>query len=597
MNSNITTEQIFEAMPVSPGIAIGRAYPFVRDITRSAALDDRHIEPGETENQVLRFRTALAETRKDLVELREQIHSRLNSAEAGIFDSHLMLVDDATMLEEVINCIRKDLRSADYALFQTVAHYVSVFSAMPDEYLRERAADIRDVAGRIRAHLDNDDSGQLEQMTDRRIIVAKDLTPSETVLLDKEKVLGFALENGSSTSHTVIVARSMQLPALAGIPHGLLETLTGDNKIIIDGFTGKLIVNPEQRTEDAYRVKAEEAGRFYSNLRRESMLMPETADGFLIQLAGNLENAEDLPELTRAGACGIGLLRTEFLFLNRETPPDEEEQFEIYKSLLVSTEGRPVIIRTLDVGGDKGAGHIYGETEANPFLGLRGVRLCLRERRDIFRTQLRALLRAGLSGNLKVMLPMITSPGEILEVKSLIAELRRELKKENVDCVSNLHIGAMIETPAAALQADQIAEVVDFFSIGTNDLVQYTMAVDRGNDHVTYLYEPAHPVILKLIANCVKAAQRHNIWVSVCGQMAADPLYTPLLVGLGIHELSMDANSIGAVRRVVRGMHLHEAEDIARMAMNCGSASQVLKLSRRLLRKVAPEVALLIDAR
>lgn len=590
-------EQVFEALPVSPGVAIGRVYLFLRNTDRTAAPDDRPIRSEDIDSELLRFKKALAETRRELVELQGQVRSKLNSAEAGIFDAHLMIVDDVTMSDEVAEYIRKNLKNADYAFHQVVARYVAVFSAMPDEYLRERGADISDVALRIRSHLNNEASGHLGKLTDRRIIIANDLTPSETVLLDREKVLGFALESGSSTCHTAILARSMQLPALTGIPHGLLESLTGDDKVILDGFTGKLIVNPDERTEDAYRVKAAEAGRFYSNLRRESMLMPETADGFLIQLAGNLESSEGLQELTRAGACGIGLLRTEFLYLNREVPPSEEEQFALYKSLLVATEGRPVIVRTLDVGGDKGAAHIYHSQEANPFLGLRGVRLCLHERRDIFRTQLRALLRAGISGNLKVMLPMVTSVGEVLEVRALVSELQRELKKEKRDFVSHLSIGAMIETPAAALQAEQLAEVVDFFSMGTNDLVQYTMAVDRGNDRVAYLYEPSHPVILELIHRCVLAARRHNIWVSVCGQMAADPQYTPLLVGLGVQELSMDANSIGAVRRVIRGMHMHEAEQVAQEALVCGSASRALEISLDLLRKVAPEVAVLIDAK
>ncbi len=596
MGNVFSREQVFEAVPVSPGVAIGRVYIFLRSANRTVALDERQIRPEEVDGEILRFRTALSETRAELLELQEQLRSRLNSSEADIFDAHMMIVDDTSMHTEVTDYIRKNLRNADYAFHKTAERYAAVFAAMQDEYLRERSMDIRDVALRIRSHLNHDMSGRLGQMTDRRIIVANDLTPSETALLDKEKVLGFALESGSATCHSAILARSMQLPALTGIPHGLLETLTGDDKLIIDGFTGKLIVNPEQRTEDAYRVKAAEAGRFYSNLRKESMLMPETADGFMIQLAGNLESAEGLSELTGAGACGVGLLRTEFLYLNRETPPSEEEQLEIYKSLLVATEGRPVIVRTLDVGGDKGASHIYNASEDNPFLGLRGIRLCLHERRDIFRTQLRALLRAGTSGQLKVMLPMITNVREVLEVKSLVAELQRELKKEKLDYVSKLSIGVMIETPAAALQADKLAEVADFFSIGTNDLAQYTMAVDRGNDRVTYLYEPSHPVILRLIHHCVKAARHHNIWVSVCGQMAAEPQFTPLLVGIGVHELSMDANSLGAVRRVIRGMTMHEAEAVAKAAMECGSAAEALDMSLRLLRKVAPEVAMLIEA-
>ena len=370
----------------------------------------------------------------------------------------------------------------------------------------------------------------------------------------------------------------------------------GGPLVVIDGFTGKLILNPEPRTADTYRLKAEEAGRFYSNLRRESMLMPETADGFLVQLAGNLDTDSGLKELTQAGACGVGLFRTEYLFLNRRTSPTEEEQFEIYKKMLSATEGRPIVVRTLDAGGDKIVSHFDRTPEQNPFLGLRGIRLCLRERPDLLRTQLRALLRAGVFGNLKVMLPMVSCMAEVTEVRFLIAELQKELKREKKEFVSRLSVGAMIETPAAALQTDRLAEVVDFFSLGTNDLVQYTMAIDRSNERVAYLYQPSHPAILELIARTVRAARRHNIWVSVCGQMAADPVYTPLLVGLGVHELSMEANAIGAVRRVVRGLYLHEAEAAARAALNAGSAEEALAISRALLRKVAPQVAKLVAA-
>ncbi len=589
-------EQTFAATPVSPGIAIGRAWPFRRSVERNNAPEDRTVPPEAVDAELARFRQARSDTRAELTQLQQQLREQLNSGEAEIFDAHLLIVDDHTLVNEVENCIRNERKSADFAFHKVIANYISVLSSMPDEYLRERALDIRDVATRIKAHLRHEEAERLDRLPDRRIVVATDLAPSETALLDRNKVLGFAIESGSATSHTAILARSMELPALTGIPPGLLDGLSADDTLIIDGFTGKLILNPDPRTEDTYRLKAEEAGRFYSNLRRESMLMPETADGFMVQLAGNLDTDSGLKELTQAGACGVGLFRTEYLFLNRRNSPTEEEQFEIYKRMLTATEGRPIVVRTLDAGGDKIVSHFDRTPEQNPFLGLRGIRLCLRERPDILRTQLRALLRAGVFGNLKVMLPMVSCVAEITEVRFLITELQKELKREKKECVSRLSVGAMIETPAAALQTDRLAEIVDFFSIGTNDLVQYTMAIDRSNERVAYLYQPSHPAILELIARTVRAARRHNIWVSVCGQMAADPVYTPLLVGLGVHELSMEANAIGAVRRVVRGLYLHEAEAAARAALDAGSAEEALAISRALLRKVAPQVAKLVVA-
>jgi phosphotransferase system enzyme I (PtsI) len=595
MNTRGGKEKIYQAIPVSPGIAIGRVFPFRRKFERNAAPEDRSIAPAAAEAEIGRFKQALSDTCRELKALQEQVRTNLKSAEANIFDAHLLIVDDQTLINEVSKFIREKHKTADFAFHQVIEKYVAVLSGMSDEYLRERAVDIRDVAARIASHLTHEEVESLEQLHDRRIIVAADLNPSETVQLDRSKVLGFAIESGSATSHTAILARSMKLPALTGIPHELIEALASGDKAIIDGFSGKFIVNPERRTEETYRLKAEETGKLISDLQRGSLLTSETMDGFMVQLAANLETAEGLEELAQVGACGIGLFRTEYLFLNRHDLPTEEEQFEVYKKILVANDGRPVIIRTLDVGGDKFIAHIYRSPEENPFLGLRGIRLCLHECRDVFRTQLRALLRAGVFGNLKVMLPMISCVEEITETRTLVRELQAELAAKQLDFVPRLSLGAMIETPAAALQTDLLAPLVDFFSIGTNDLVQYTMAIDRGNERVAYLYQPAHPVILKLIRLCVESAKKNNIWVSVCGQMAADPRYTPLLVGLGVHELSMEPSSIGAVRRVIRGLSMHEAENLASKALSCDTSEEVIKLSLKLLRKAAPTVVELID--
>ncbi|HJH05078.1 phosphoenolpyruvate--protein phosphotransferase [Victivallis vadensis] len=581
--------QTIQAIAVSPGIAIGRVAR-VRGSNHLQEPNPHKITDDEINGELTRFIAALVETRKQLVELQDQVRDRLNSRDADIFEAHIMLVDDRTLLNEVEKRIKGEHVTAEYALFEATERFTAVFNGMQDEYLKERAADIRDVAARITANL-NDDPHHDMELDDRRIIIATTLAPSETAQLDRSKVLGFAVETGSATSHTAILARAMKLPAVVGIPPELPETLTADDKLIIDGYTGKVIINPDGRTEEAYRLKAQAAGELLNELERENSLRPETTDGFMVQLAANLDSPETIGEVKKSGACGIGLFRTEYLFMNTSQLPTEEEQFEVYKDLLVKSGEQPVIIRTLDVGGDKFNTNIFRATEQNPFLGLRGIRLCLHERRDIFSTQLRALLRAGVYGNLRVMLPMVSSIREVNEVKQLVGELQEQLRREKLEFVSHLPLGVMIETPAAAILADRLAPLVDFFSIGTNDLVQYTMAIDRGNERVAYLYRPSHPAILELIRRTVEAARHNNIWVSICGQMASEPSLVPLLVGLGVHELSMAPSSIGMVRRVIRGLAMHEAEEAARQALACSNASDALAISEALLRKSAPEIA------
>ncbi len=582
-------EKKLKALPVSPGIAIGRVCRFGGGTSRYEDPGESPILPEDAESELEHFRQALDDTRRELVELQEQLKSRLETAEADIFDAHLLILTDAKLISEVENGVRTRFLNAAHIFYTVIERYVGVFSQMQDEYLRERAIDIRDVAFRVLGHL-NVHKHTILQPDDRRILVAADLTPSETAQLDPAKVLGFVLENGSATSHTAILARSMRLPALVGVGHGALEALTDCDRLIIDGFSGRLILNPEPRTEEAYRVRAEEAGRLLTSLQRDAELDVETIDGFRVELALNLESADALPEVKKVGATGIGLFRTEFLYIGSATPPDEETQFEIYKSLLVAMEDHPVVIRTLDAGGDKLPGSLHLATEMNPFLGLRGIRLCLRERRDLFRCQLRALLRAGVFGNLKVMLPMISVVEEIYEVKALIAELLRELNTEGVYCVSRLSLGVMIETPAAVLQVERIAQHVDFLSIGTNDLLQYTMAADRGNERVAYLQQMGHPLFLGMIDRCARAAHKNRIWCGVCGQMAADPFLTPLLLGMGIHELSMDPSSIALVRRVVRGLRMHEAVAAVAEALECENETAVMEVARRRIRVAAPEI-------
>ena len=585
----VTNSKTIQAIAVSPGIAIGRVLRLVSR-ARMSEPELRKIRSDEVDAELARFHAALESTRRQLKALQEELRLKLNSRDAGIFEAQRMLVEDRTLLDEIEKFICDEHLGVECAIYRAVEHFTRVFGAIADEYLQERAADLRDVTARIMQNLDDVELAA-PGIDDRRIIVAPTLTPSETAQLDRSKVLGFAVAAGSTTSHTAILARSMQLPAVVGVPGELIDRLSAADTVIIDGYSGKLIVNPDARTVESYKLKIAATGKFLRELARERALLPETADGFLIELAANLDSPRDYSEVEKSGAHGVGLLRTEFLFMEPTHIPDEDEQFEMYRRLLITAGDKPVTIRTFDIGGDKLSAGIYRAVEQNPFLGLRGIRLCLHERLDLFKMQLRALLRAGVYGNLRVMLPMISSVREVIDSKLLIEELRSELLREKRECVSKLVLGAMVETPAAALMADKLARQVDFLSIGTNDLAQYTMAIDRGNERVAHLYQPSHPAILKLIRNCVVAANAANIHVGVCGQMAGDPVMTALLVGLGVHELSMVPAAVAVVRRVIRGLSFYEAEEAAMAALECTHAAEALAYSTRLLKLCSPEIA------
>ncbi len=582
-------KQTIQAIAVSPGIAIGRVARW-RGGSLLHELPPKRIAENEIEVELARLETARGKARSELRESLEKMRTRSNAIAVAIIEAHLMLVDDRALIGEVEKRIRHHLVSAESALFEAAEHFSTAFSTMHDEYLKERAVDIRDVVQRITRQL-YDAPHQDVQLDDRRIIMASTLSPSAAMQLDRNKVLGIVVETGSTTSHTAILARTMNLPAVVGIPPELIENIAADDTLIVDGYTGKVIINPDQHVEEAYRLKALQTGELMTKLEQEKTLLPETTDGFMVQLAANIDSIDSIEDVKKSGACGIGLFRTEYLYMDGQRLPSEEEQLAIYKQLLIANGELPVIIRTLDLGGDKLSTNIFRADEQNPFLGLRGIRLCLHERRDVFTTQLRALLRAGVYGNLRVMLPMVSSISEIIEVKQMIADLQEQLHKEKLEYASKIQLGAMIETPAAGILAEKFAAMVDFFSIGTNDLVQYTMAIDRGNDRVAYLYRPANPAILELIRITIEAARRHNIWVSVCGQMAAEPTLVPLLVGLGVHELSMAPSAIGMVRRVIRGLAMHEAEEVAKQALASSSSTEALAASIRLLRKAAPEIA------
>ena len=583
-------EKIYHGIGASPGIAIGKVLLIKEHSTSYAKPEDTTISQEEVEAEIEKFDKALEKTRNELEDLQKRVLNKLQSHEASIFDAHLLIVDDQMLQTEVQDSIRNQLMSADCAFFKIMERYVTAISVMKDAYIKERVADIKDVASRVLSNLRETNRPALDYLEDMRIIIAHDLTPSDTVLLDRQKVQAFAIESGSNTSHTAILARSMQIPSVVNIQGDIVNKLENDDDIIVDGFIGTVIVHPSEKTRKAYQLKAKEEGRFYIDLIRESRLRPETLDGFTVQLASNIETIEDIQTAKKFGTSGVGLFRTEYMYMGNKALPTEEEQVETFKNLIKEMNGEPVIVRTLDVGGDKYCENLSLRKEANPFLGLRAIRLCLRECQGVFRTQLRSLLRAGAIGNLKIMLPMISCVQEVLQVKKIIENLKRELSKEGLPFNRDIEVGIMIETPAAALIAEHLAKLVDFFSIGTNDLIQYTIAIDRDNERVSYLYEPTNPAILYLIKTVVDAAKKNRIWVSVCGQMAGSPQYVPLLLGMGVHELSMVPMSLGAVRRIIRKLNMHEAEVAAAKALQCSKAQDALNISLELLKKIEPEI-------
>jgi phosphotransferase system enzyme I (PtsI) len=587
---NTKKEIVFHGIPASPGVAIGPALIIGSHCNAYKEPEKRQIDPDEIEIEVARFQKALDKTRHEIQELQKRIQNKLDEREASIFDAHLLIVDDKMLTDEIEDLIRRRRQPADYAFYNVIRRYISALTAMQDTYIKERVADIEDVSSRIISNLQGMKRPALDHLPGQRTIVARDLTPSDTALLDRENTLGFAIETGSRTSHTAILARSMQIPAVVGLKNSIAGRLENGDLLIVDGFMGMVIINPKEETQNLYALKESREEKYYADLLKETRLRPETIDGYCIQLAANIEQASDISQAKRHGAAGVGLFRTEYLYINERSLPSEEKQYEIYSASLKEMQGSQVVIRTMDLGGDKLADLISSHYEPNPFLGLRAVRLCLQEKRDLFRTQLRAILRASVHGNASIMFPMVTCVDELDMILDFLQETKEQLKKEKIPFDENIETGIMIETPSAAIMADALATKVDFFSIGTNDLVQYTMAVDRSNDSVAYLYQPSHPAILRLIDRVAKAAKYNNIWVSVCGEMASDPRYTPLLVGLGVHELSMSPVSLGTIRRIIRRLRMHEAEELATKAMACTTAEQALELSESLLYKIAPDI-------
>lgn len=599
MNESPSRELRFRATAASIGVAIGSAVIVHSRASSYEAMEEKNIEPDMVEPEIERFRHVLETTRQEIITLQRQIRDKFGSREIDIFDAHLMIVDDQLLNNEVIERIRNEHLNAETAYKRTIKRYVDALQVMPDSYIKERADDVKDIASRIINHLSTDVRPAFLHSDEPHIIVALDLTPSETAMLNRETILGMAVVTGSTISHSAILARSMQLPALVGLPMEAYEAIRQAEKpqVILDGGGGEIIINPTPETVMHYQERIEQNRDFKARLSAEKNLPAETVDGHRIRLMANLGSMEEIDGITNSGASGIGLFRTEYMFMNKDSLPTEEEQYRTYCELARRMPDVPLVVRTLDIGGDKLDSHIDSVVESNPFLGLRAIRLCLKSRRDLFRAQMRAILRASAHGDIRIMYPMISCAEEVREIQEFVGGLMRELTGEGHDFNRGIKTGIMIEVPAAALLAHTLAPMVDFFSLGTNDLIQYTMAIDRTNERVSYLYQPTHPAVLELIQRTVAAGHDHRVETAICGEIAGNPLYTPLLVGMGVEELSMNPGSVGAIRRVIRRLDQREAEIATAKALRCSTAEDALNISLQLLRQAAPDIAELVAPR
>ena len=549
----------------------------------------RVLTEAQTPSELHRFQQALIQTRHQILEVQEKARAALGSKDASIFDAHLLVLEDPGVLDEVTRLVQQEHVNVEHAYHTVACKFADALAAVGDDYLSERAADMRDVAARLlnnllgrSAHLD------LRHLTEPCVLVAHDLTPSTTAQLDKDKVLGFATDIGSKTSPTAIMARSLRLPAVVGLKDASRTLATGD-PVLLDGYNGLVIANPTDQTLFEYgqleRRQADRAVRLFSIKDKPAI----TLDGVQVTLSANIERAAEAGTLRESGAEGVGLFRSEFLFLNRDTVPTEEEQYESYRQVIVAARPHPVIIRTLDLGGDKFASYLAAPDEANPMLGWRAIRFCLHQP-DLFRTQLRAILRASAEGRVRLMYQMISGVEELAQANALLDECKAGLRAAGIPFDEQLEIGVMIEIPSAVMIADALARRVKFFSIGTNDLIQYSLAVDRLNEKIAPLYEPTHPAILRLIAMTVEAGRRHGIWTGVCGEMAGDPVLVPLLLGLGVEELSVLPTVLPAVKHLIRRMKMSEARALAEFALGHDSGAEILARTQAFARQCAPDL-------
>jgi len=560
-----------KGIAASQGISFAKAYVFVEP-----DLTVKEVKIEDVAAEIKRFEDTIEASKKELTIIKENALASLGADKAAVFEAHLLILDDPEFMGTVKTDIESKVINAEYAFKETSDMFISMFEAMDNEYMKERAADIRDVSKRILAHLLGVDLPNPSLIDEEVIVIAEDLTPSDTAQLNKKYVKGFATNIGGRTSHSAIMARSLEIPAVVGTS-SITEDVKNGDVLILDGLDGVVLVNPDEATTAEYKEKH---AKFEAQKAEWAKLVTEkslTKDGHEVILAANIGTPADLEGVKNNGGEAVGLYRTEFLYMGRDQLPTEDEQFEAYKAVLEGMGDKPVVVRTLDIGGDKELPYLDLPKEMNPFLGFRAIRLCLEEK-DLFRTQLRALLRASVYGKLCVMFPMIATVQEFRAAKALFLEEKEKLVAEGVAVSNDIELGIMVEIPSTAVIADIFAKEVDFFSIGTNDLIQYTMAADRMSEKVSYLYQPYNPAILRLVKNVIEASHKEGKWTGMCGEMAGDSLAIPLLLGMGLDEFSMSATSILQARSQIKNLTFAEMKELVEKAVMCATTEEVLAL-------------------
>jgi phosphoenolpyruvate-protein phosphotransferase (PTS system enzyme I) len=565
---------VLKGIAASNGIAIAKAYRLVEP--------DLNFEKNTVENaeeEVARFQNAISTSKSELEAIRDKAREELGEDKAQIFEAHLLVLSDPELLTPIEDKVKTESVNAEFALKETADMFVNMFESMDNEYMKERAADIRDVTKRVLSHLLGVQISNPSMVTEEVIVIAEDLTPSDTAQLNRQFVKGFTTNIGGRTSHSAIMARSMEIPAVVGTK-SITSSVENGDVVIVDGLNGEVHINPTPEVIEEYKkehARYEEQKAEWAKLVNEPTV---SKDGQHVELAANIGTPEDLEGVKNNGGEGVGLYRTEFLYMGRDELPTEEEQYEAYKAVLEGMGGKPVVVRTLDIGGDKELPYLNLPKEMNPFLGYRAIRLCLDEQ-DIFRTQLRALLKASPYGNLKIMFPMISNLQEFRDAKAILEEEKKALQENGTKVADSIEVGIMVEIPSTAVMADVFAKEVDFFSIGTNDLIQYTMAADRMNERVSYLYQPYNPAILRLVKMVIDAAHKEGKWAGMCGEMAGDEIAVPILLGLGLDEFSMSATSILRARSQIHSLNQSDMKKLAEEVLQLDTNDEVIKAVKK----------------
>jgi len=567
---------IIKGLVASPGIVIGRVFLLEEE---KFDIQKREIKPEEVKGEIARFKRALAVTKEEMDHTRQRVMKQLGKKHSRLFDAYLLILSDSMLRDDTTKIISEDRTNAEYALQIIIDRITKTFNMIDDEYLRERGRDILDVGMKILKNLLGQERRTLANIKSQVVVIARSLTPSDTIAMREENVIGFATDIGGRTSHTAIMAKSLEIPAVVGLKSVTRAVRPGDT-IIIDGNQGLVIVNPDKLTIESYEREKKKYIQIEKELEKLKDLPAVTMDGHSIELTANIEVPEEITSVLGHGGSGIGLYRTEYLYLDRKDLPSEEEQYQKYKEVAEKMLPYSVVVRTLDLGADKFPEDLGFSSERNPFMGMRAIRLCLKNP-WVFKTQLRAILRASLSGNLKIMYPMISGIDELREANLILDDVKDELRHEGIPFNEDIEVGVMIEVPSAALTSDYIAQEVDFLSIGTNDLIQYTLAVDRVNENVSHLYNPLHMSVLRLIRNIIDAGHKYGKWVSMCGEMAGDSSLTRILLGLQLDELSMSSINIPRAKKTIRSSNYTECRKVYNDTIEAGDSKEIENILKR----------------